>query len=210
MVMKYLYSNYRVKTRSLALAFKVQTCGTSHHALLFELGSAADWYEDRVAGSLVRDCGALSREDDYEFDGAEMTGQDWVVEDEEEYDDSFVPPGGFPTQPESRMCAPANGFVPSGPQNILTDFAEESIPVTRMQAEDPWVRDGNLRLGSPAGSVGIDGSSGLFWRIVKRAARGDECPAGHLQPAHLGRDRGCSGGSRSYACGRNADFEHHA
>ena len=62
--------------------------------------AAADWYEDREAGSLVRDCGALERRDsDYELDGAEMTGQDRAVEDEEEYDNSFVPPDDSPTQP---------------------------------------------------------------------------------------------------------------
>ena len=100
--------------------------------------AAADWYEHREVGSLVRDCGALEHEDDaHELDGAEMTGQDWVVDDGEEYDDYFEPPGGFPTQPEARVCVPANGFVHSGPRNFPADFAEESIPVTRMPAEDP-------------------------------------------------------------------------
>ena len=111
--------------------------------------AAADWYEDREAGPLVFDCRALLREDDYEWDGAEMTGQDWVQEnkDDKEYDDSFVPPGGFPTEPEARMYAPADTFAVSGPRNFPTGFADESAPVINMTAEDPWVRDGDPWLG---------------------------------------------------------------
>ena len=116
---------------------------------------------------------SLARGRHYELDGAEMTGQVCLQEDEdeEEYCDSFVPPGGFPSQPEARMCAPANCFASSGPRNFPTEFAEESTPVINMTAEDPWVRDGDPWLGSPAGSVGIDGSTELFWRIVAPARR---------------------------------------
>jgi hypothetical protein len=75
--------------------------------------AAADWYEDRDAGSLLRECGVLEREgSDFELDGREFTGQDWIEDDEEEYDMSFVPPGGFPDRAVPQITPPANGFVP--------------------------------------------------------------------------------------------------
>ena len=66
------------------------------------------WFEDRDAGSLLREVSVLEREDsDYELDGREMIGQDWVVDDEEEYDESFVPPGGLPDRAVAEIIAPA-------------------------------------------------------------------------------------------------------
>ena len=116
--------------------------------------AAEDWYEDRAAGSLLREYGVLSREDDYILDGAEMTGQDWTQDenDEEEYDDSFVPEGGFPVEHAAIMSAPANGFDVSGPRIFPTEFDDESSLLYMGQAEDPWVRDGDPWFGSPVGS----------------------------------------------------------
>ena len=80
--------------------------------------AAADWYEDqrqdRDAGSLLRECGTL--ECDFELDGQEFGGQDWIEDDEEEYDESFVPSAGFPHRVVQEIRPPANGFVPSGPR----------------------------------------------------------------------------------------------
>ena len=97
---------------------------------------------------MLREVYVLEREDsDYELDGREMIVQDWVVDDEEEYDESFVPPGGFPARPVAENRAPASGFVPSGPRSFPAEFGDESAPVINVSGEqrgqDPWVRDGD-------------------------------------------------------------------
>ena len=123
--------------------------------------AAADWYEDRRqdrdAGSLLRDRGTLMHEDDYDLNGEEFTGQDWIEESEtEEYDESFVPPGGFPARSVAQTVAPANGFVPSGPRSFPAEFADESPAVINVSrttdSQDPWAIDGDPWSASPAGS----------------------------------------------------------
>ena len=76
----------------------------------------------------MRACGVLSREDEYTLDGAEMTGQDCIHDDDDkdDYDDSFVPEGGFPVEPVARMAAPASASDASGPRSSPAELANES------------------------------------------------------------------------------------
>ena len=74
-----------------------------------------------------------------------MTGQDFIQDDgdgdEDDYDDSFVPNGGFPVEPVARMADPASGFAISGRRNFPPEFAEESMPVNKSIDEDPCAHE---------------------------------------------------------------------
>jgi len=130
-----------------------------------EVGShapaAADWHvELRDAGSLLRECYTLQHEDDFELNGDEFTGADWVAESEdEEYDESWAPAGGFPERTAARNVAPATGFVPSGPRSFPAEFAEESGPVINVyndsKTQDPWAIDGDPWSASASSSASM-------------------------------------------------------
>ena len=114
----------------------------------------------------MRECYTLEQEEDYDLNGDEFAGRDWVEESEpEDYDESFVPVGGFPARPAAQTMAPANGFVPTGPQRFPAEFAEdmsEDKYVCRdTKPQDPWAIDGDPWSGGSSSSASVAPSGNL-------------------------------------------------